>query len=138
MTEKELKKKTEKAYRDNLNPEAKESTEKMIEIEDEYAEKPEEVLNETELKELKEMEKDKRKPFSRDKKEFSNEAWVPRTKLGLEVKEGKIKDIDEIINKKLKVLEPEIIDKLLPIESDLISIGQSKGKFGGGKRRGWR
>ncbi len=65
-------------------------------------------------------------------------SWVPRTKLGRLVKEGKIKDIDEILEKHKKILEPEIIDALLNVESDLILIGQAKGKFGGGKRRAWR
>ena len=65
-------------------------------------------------------------------------AWDPKTKLGKEVKNGKIKDLDEILNKNLKILEPEIVDSLINIKSDLISIGQSKGKFGGGKRRAWR
>ncbi len=65
--------------------------------------------------------------------------WIPKTALGKEVKEGKIKDIDEIFDRNLRILEPEIVDKLLPnLESDLIYIGQAKGKFGGGKRRPWR
>jgi len=64
--------------------------------------------------------------------------WVPKTKLGRDVREGRIKDIDEIFAKKLKILEPEIVDTLINLKSDLISIGQSKGKFGGGKRRAWR
>ena len=65
-------------------------------------------------------------------------AWDPKTQLGREVKAGKIKNIDEILDKKRKILESEIVDSLLNLKSDLISIGQSKGKFGGGKRRAWR
>lgn len=65
--------------------------------------------------------------------------WKPKTKLGAEVKEGRIKNIDEILDKNKKILEPEIVDKLLlNSKNDLILIGQSKGKFGGGKRRAWR
>jgi len=64
--------------------------------------------------------------------------WIPKTKLGKEVKEGKIKNIDEVLNNKRKILEEEIVDSLINVKSDLISIGQSKGKFGGGKRREWR
>jgi small subunit ribosomal protein S5 len=66
------------------------------------------------------------------------EAWTPKTKLGLEVKSGKVKNIDEILDNDKKILEAEIIDKLIPIKSDLIAMGQAKGKFGGGKRRAWR
>ena len=65
------------------------------------------------------------------------ESWVPKTKIGKMVKEGKIKNIDEVI-KNYKILEPEIVDSLIDLKSDLINVGQSKGKFGGGKRRVWR
>jgi len=65
------------------------------------------------------------------------EDWKPRTKLGKLVKEGKIKDLDEAL--KYKILEPEIVDSLAPnLKSDVLNIGQAKGKFGGGKRRAWR
>lgn len=64
--------------------------------------------------------------------------WEPITKLGKEVKSEKLKDIDEILDNDKKIMEPEIVDKLLNLKSDLISIGQAKGKFGGGKRRAWR
>ncbi|MAG11113.1 30S ribosomal protein S5 [Candidatus Pacearchaeota archaeon] len=66
------------------------------------------------------------------------ESWEPKTKLGRDVKDEKIRDIDEILDKNLKILEPEIVDTLTEVKSDLISIGQAKGKFGGGKRRAWR
>ena len=65
--------------------------------------------------------------------------WVPKTALGKAVKEGAIKDIDEIFRQNGRILEYEIVDILLPqLESELINIGQAKGKFGGGKRRPWR
>ena len=66
------------------------------------------------------------------------EAWEPRTLLGREVKEGRIKDINEILDSEKKILEPEIVDSLLELKKEPILIGQSKGKFGGGKRRAWR
>lgn len=65
-------------------------------------------------------------------------SWVPRTDLGNSVKEKKVKNIDEILDKGKTILEEEIVDSLLKIESDLLFAGQSKGKFGGGKRRAWR
>jgi small subunit ribosomal protein S5 len=76
----------------------------------------------------------------RDKTPEDNIAnWIPKTELGKLVMAGKIKDIDEIFDKNLKILEPEIVDYLLrQNEFDLINIGQAKGKFGGGKRRPWR
>lgn len=72
-------------------------------------------------------------------KQFDIEAWTPKTLLGKLVKEGKIKHIDEIILSGKKILEAEIIDALVSdLESDLLSIGQSKGKFGGGKKSIWK
>jgi small subunit ribosomal protein S5 len=65
-------------------------------------------------------------------------SWIPKTKLGKEVKEKKIKNIDEILDVKRKILEDQIVDSLINVQSDLLFIGQSKGKFGGGKRRAWK
>lgn len=65
-------------------------------------------------------------------------AWVPKTKLGLQVKTGKIKTFEEILTSNRKILEGEISESLLRLESDLLLVGQAKGKFGGGKRRAWR
>ncbi|MGC9210333.1 MAG: 30S ribosomal protein S5 [Acidilobus sp.] len=42
------------------------------------------------------------------------EEWVPKTKVGRLVKEGKIASIDEIFRRNLPILEPEIVDLLLP------------------------
>lgn len=67
------------------------------------------------------------------------ENWKPKTKLGMQVKNGEITDIDDILNSGQKIMEPEIVDKLIPdLESELLLIGQSKGKFGGGQRRVFR
>lgn len=72
-------------------------------------------------------------------KKFDIEAWKPRTELGKLVKAGKIKTMDELLNRGERILEPEITEALIPnLEHDLFSIGQSKGKFGGGKRNIWR
>ncbi len=68
----------------------------------------------------------------------NTDSWAPKTQLGKEVKSGKIKNIDEILSGRRKILEPEIVDSLISVESDLLLVGQSKGKFGGGKRRAWR
>ena len=65
--------------------------------------------------------------------------WKPRTALGKLVQDGVIKDINDIFNQGLPILEAEIVDQLLPdIEEDLLLIGQAKGKFGGGQRRIFR
>lgn len=73
-----------------------------------------------------------------EKREFNEhlKEWVPKTKLGQLVKDGKIKNIDEAL--KYKILEPEIVDSLLNLKTEILNIGQAKGKFGGGKRRAWK
>ncbi len=40
--------------------------------------------------------------------------WIPRTELGKEVASGKITSLDEIYTSGRKILEPQIIDVLLP------------------------
>jgi len=105
------------------------------------------VPEELDKLEVKTETKEENKKGYRDmtKKEREDEtrrntlaAWVPKTELGKLVKAGKLKNFDEILDKHKKVLESEISESLLPLESDLLLIGQSKGKFGGGKRRAWR
>lgn len=67
---------------------------------------------------------------------FNKEAWKPKTSTGQKVKSGEITDIDQILERGVHFMEAEIVDVLLPgLESDLLMIGQAKGKFGGGKRR---
>jgi len=80
-------------------------------------------------------------PIDKERKNFTKDSlasWLPKTSLGKSVKAGKEKDIDNILDTGKKILEPEIVDYLINIESDLLLIGQAKGKFGGGKRRAWR
>ncbi len=70
---------------------------------------------------------------------FDVSSWTPKTSLGKKVKEGEIRDIKDIIGKGLLIREPEIVDALVSgLETDLLMIGQSKGKFGGGARRVFR
>ncbi len=113
------------------------------------AEEKKEIIKEEVAEEIigKKMEKEVsekgQKELEKEKKEKTGEedalaSWNPKTRLGKEVKEGKIKDIDEILNEKRKILEAEVVDSLIDVKSDMIFIGQSKGKFGGGKRRIWR
>jgi small subunit ribosomal protein S5 len=76
--------------------------------------------------------------FAREEQEKLDN-WSPRTLLGRDVRNGKIKDIDEILDNGQKIMEPEIVDLLIPsLHTDTLFIGQAKGKFGGGKRRAFR
>jgi len=79
-----------------------------------------------------------REEMAAEKAKLALDSWVPKTQLGRLVREGKEKSIDNILENHKKILEPEVVDLLLKLESDLLLIGQAKGKFGGGKRRAWR
>lgn len=72
------------------------------------------------------------------RQEFDPSSWTPKTELGRLVKSGEIKHIDEILGSGKRMLEPEIVDTLMKTESELLLIGQAKGKFGGGQRRVFR
>ena len=110
----------------------KESVKEEPKTEDKVEEKPEERKGPY----RKPQRNGERRPRRDDPIDISG--WEPKTKLGREVKDGKIKSIDEILDNKKKILESEIVDSLMEVKSDLVNIGQSKGKFGGGKRRIWR
>jgi small subunit ribosomal protein S5 len=61
--------------------------------------------------------------------------WKPKTNLGKLVMEGKITTIDEVIDTGKRIMEPEIIDKLLPgLKNELVLIGGRTGKGGGIER----
>jgi len=132
LSEEEAEKKAEKT---------KEITEKLIDEEPKKEKKKQEAEKGKGVTKKEEDEKEKKSEkelaIERAKKEVIS-AWEPKTKLGREVKDGKIKNIDEILDNNRKILEEEIVDSLLEVKTDLILIGQAKGKFGGGKRRAWR
>jgi len=112
-------------------PEEVEKVEKELE----KMEKPEEKVQEERVRVIKRMDRADRE---KEREREALAAWVPKTKLGKAVKAGKEKNIDKILEKGKKILESGIVDTLLNLETDLILIGQAKGKFGGGKRRAWR
>ena len=103
--------------------EVSKQADKAFKIEERRNQTPEEARNER---------------FAREER-IKLDNWVPKTQLGKDVRAGKIKDIDEILTKGQKIMEPEIMDILLPnLTKDVLFIGQAKGKFGGGKRRAFR
>jgi len=125
MAEKDISKKPKEIY--EATPEELERIEKEAAELAKKEEIPIEIKEET-----------AKKLLENQRKEDILAAWVPKTALGKLVKSGKEKDIDKILAEHKKILEPEIVDSLLNLETDLLLIGQSKGKFGGGKRRAWR
>ena len=118
-------------------PKAQEEAPKEVEVvheEEAIIEKPEETLA-SEIGEVKEIEEEIIEKV-KGKPSFEKETWNPKTSLGMRVKKGEISGIDYILDKRIKILEPEIVDALLPnLTMDLLMVGQSKGKFGGGQKR---
>ena len=105
---------------------------------EEKIEEPKVEIEEEPIKEAEILKEAPNEPVKEERRGRGVPGWEPKTKLGRDVKSGKIRNIDEILGGKNKILESEIVDSLLELKSDLIAIGQSKGKFGGGKRRIWR
>jgi len=48
--------------------------------------------------------------------------WAPKTELGKAVKAGKINSIDEIFEKGMRIMEPEIVDTFLKLEEDVVEV----------------
>lgn len=116
-----------------------EETKKEIEKEEEVLEEKEEVEEEKTAKEetneeTEEPEKEER-PVETEPREGEVGEWVPKTRLGNDVVKGKYKSLEDLLAKGEIILEPEIVDYLVPeIKHELIYIGGSPGK-GGGIRR---
>ena len=65
--------------------------------------------------------------------------WVPKTSLGQDVVKGKYASLNEILTKGLLILEPEIVDYLVPnLKEEMMYIGGTPGKGGGIKRTATR
>lgn len=109
---------------------------KVEEVQEEEAiiEKPAEGLA-VELGEVKEIEEVIVEEVKK-KDAFEKESWKPKTSFGMKVKKGEISNIDYALDQRIKILEPEITDALLPkLATELLMVGQAKGKFGGGQKR---
>lgn len=69
------------------------------------------------------------------KVETALDRWRPKTKIGRDVFEGKIANIDDVLKLAIPIREPEIIDKLVPnLKNEVILIGGRTGKGGGIQR----
>jgi small subunit ribosomal protein S5 len=65
--------------------------------------------------------------------------WKPKTELGKKVLAGEITTLSQALSFGSPIMEPEIVDALdSNVQSELLHVGQMKGKFGGGKRRAFR
>ncbi len=65
--------------------------------------------------------------------------WVPKTRLGKLVAEGKIKSMDEAIASGLPLKEPEIVDVLLPdLDDEVLDISMVQRMTDSGRRTKFR
>jgi small subunit ribosomal protein S5 len=97
----------------------------------------EEVAAPEEVKEMEKVPTEEEVPAEEIKLVVPSplEKWKPRTSLGKEVFEGKVKDIEEIFKSGKIIKEPEIVDMLVPnLKSEVILIGRRTGKGGGAQR----
>jgi len=66
-------------------------------------------------------------------------SWQPRTSAGVRVKNGEITTLEELLNLGKPILEPEIIDALLPdMESETLQIKTTQRVTDSGKRTKFR
>lgn len=110
------------------------------------AEKKEDSKKENEVEEVKEIEKtpvivpeekivEVPAILPSGKPETELEKWMPKTLLGKDVLAGKITDINEVLRSGKRIIEPEIVDKLVPeLKNELILVGGRTGKGGGIQR----
>jgi len=67
------------------------------------------------------------------------ETWMPRTRLGKMVLEGKISSIEELFMEGLKIRESEIVDVLLPdLQEEVINIGLVQKQTDAGEKSQFR
>lgn len=122
----------------------KESLEDKKEFADKMAENQEEPKVETtgeKQQDSKRVETEKKKADKKieaEKKVLEEKPWVPKTKLGNLVNEGKI-SLEDIFKLGYKIKESEIVDSLITdLEEGIIYIGGGPGKGGGIQRKAAR
>lgn len=67
------------------------------------------------------------------------EGWVPRTRLGKMIQEGRVSSIEEVFTEGLKIGEPEIVDVLLPgLQEEVININLVQKQTDAGEKSRFR
>jgi len=83
-----------------------------------------------EQKEFEEVKKEQETLERIGSQRFNIESWNPKTKLGKLVREGKINSVEQVFKNGYKILEPEIVDALIPdLKYEYIRLSLSKGKY---------
>jgi small subunit ribosomal protein S5 len=104
--------------------------EKKVERQIVRGKKTKEEVKETEKKEERRPRRDTRRGRGEEISE-----WIPKTRLGNEVLKGNYKSLEDLLEKGGIILEPEIVDYLVPeLKQEMIYIGGTPGKGGGARR----
>src|SRR3989344_4415147 len=115
-------------------------TEKEVLVEEEIAADIPEAVKEVVKEATKEAAPKEVTPHPKKRQESEKTtSWIPKTELGKGVVAGKYSTIQEVLEKGHLILEPGIIDYLVPgIKQEIIYIGGTPGKGGGVKRTATR
>ncbi|MBI5228761.1 30S ribosomal protein S5 [Candidatus Micrarchaeota archaeon] len=72
-------------------------------------------------------------------KSFDKEAWTPKTEIGRKVKAGEISAVEQIFEIGKPIIEPEIVNVLLPdLEFETLSVNSTQRVTDSGKRNQFR
>jgi len=72
---------------------------------------------------------------SREVRPTSEAGWIPKTKVGKFVQDGHIVSLEEIFTQGMKIMEPEIVEVLLPnLQQEVLGIGFVQKQTDAGER----
>lgn len=84
----------------------------------------------------KDFNRERRNRPERNQEPVVEKVWVPKTQLGKDVLAGKYNNMRDVLLAGNTILEPEVTEYLIPnLDTEMVNLGQAKGKFGGGKRK---
>lgn len=70
---------------------------------------------------------------------IDKESWEPKTSMGIKVKSGEVTSLDELLESGKPVIEPEIVDVLIPdMESENLQVKTTQRVTDSGKRTKFR
>src|SRR4030042_1023117 len=75
----------------------------------------------------------------RERTTVNLEEWVPRTRLGKMIQEGKITSIEEVFLSGMKISEPQIVDSLIPdVQEEVINVNLVQKQTDAGEKSRFR
>lgn len=81
----------------------------------------------------------KKKAEKETVKKISREEWEPKTKLGMMVKNGEVTTLEQVFEMGKRILEPEIVDLLVPnMEMEILLLTTTQRSTDSGRRSRFR